>query len=405
MKVLIYERKYKLKNIGGPQGYLYNIHEYLKDNPKDEICFLPDWYFKKTLTDYACRGSVLFIIRMISNCCKKTGWIKFLLTIFTDFFIKRHHSKEALEFYNQFDFIHVHISSLILSDFYKGSGIRAKVLLTSHCPEPLIDELGNTYCPGFLERHPRLRDFFLEREALAYDFCDKIMFPVPQAREPYIQSSIIFKRKFEQLQNKFFYLPTALNNIDPDKTNNRVLERLNLCPENLKVCYIGRHTNIKGYDFLKRAAVEAWKFNPTIHFIIGGKEEPIKGLQDLRWHELGWVHTPSLLNEVDVFVLPNKNTYFDLILLEALRQGIPVLLSRTGGNKWFENKGVKGLLFYDNENIEEFVNNLNVVNDLKCRGLLGTIKSETRSFFRKEFNMQTYIDNYIILLKKLNEEI
>ena len=40
-KVLIWDT-FPLENIGGPMGYLYNLHEYLKEHPSAQITFLSD---------------------------------------------------------------------------------------------------------------------------------------------------------------------------------------------------------------------------------------------------------------------------------------------------------------------------------------------------------------------------
>lgn len=399
MKVLIYAKKSILKNIGGPQGYLYNINEYLKTTPDLPIYFLPEENFGKIIWDVISRGPIKLLLDLSEKIFGKNSSISFLLFVFYTFYTRRRHSKKALEYYNQFDFIHVHDSRKVLTDFYPGCGVTSKIILTSHCPEPLIDEMEKNQCPGLFARHPKLRNFLLSLEAKAYDYCDNIMFPVREAREPYENVSLVFKEKFAQNEHKFFYVPTALNIIEKDKTNNHVIDSLNISQDALKICYIGRHNSVKGYDFLQECAVKLWQTMPNVHFIIGGKEEPLKGLSDPRWHELGWVKTSSLLNEVDVFVLPNMQTYFDLILLEVLRQGTPVVLSRTGGNKWFENKNVAGMFFYDDKNAEQLIEQLNKIKTLKENCLLEYIKTSNMLFFQQEFNMHRYINRYLESLK------
>ena len=67
------------------------------------------------------------------------------------------------------------------------------------------------------------------------------------------------------------------------------------------------------------------------------KRRTDEGLKTDHWIEVGWTNDPhSLIAASDVFVLPNHETYFDLILLEVLSLGVPVVMSRTGGNKFFE---------------------------------------------------------------------
>ena len=41
MKVLVWTKKFELKNSGGPMGYCYNIKSYLDENPCESIDFYP----------------------------------------------------------------------------------------------------------------------------------------------------------------------------------------------------------------------------------------------------------------------------------------------------------------------------------------------------------------------------
>ena len=245
-----------------------------------------------------------------------------------------------------------------------------------------------------------MRDWLLKREVEAFDICDYVMYPVAQAREPYENASAIYKDKFSEINDKFFYVPTALNDITRIEANHHVLDSYNIPQSALRLCYIGRHSEVKGFPFLKEVARRVWNNSPDIYFIIGGKEYPIKGIEDKRWIELGWVNTPSLLNEVDAFILPNKETYFDLILLEVLRQGTPVILSRTGGNKWFEDKGLIGLKFFEYGNEEELFLRIKEIQQMKLDGELENVKQQNREFCQKEFNMKLYVERYIENVKQ-----
>lgn len=70
------------------------------------------------------------------------------------------------------------------------------------------------------------------------------------------------------------------------------------------------------------------------------------GLKDSRWKEVGWTNdSQSIIAASDVFVLPNRETYFDIIMLEVLSCGKIVIASRTGGNKYFEKIGAKGVFY------------------------------------------------------------
>lgn len=82
-----------------------------------------------------------------------------------------------------------------------------------------------------------------------------------------------------------------------------------------------------------------------------------------RWIEVGWTNDPhSIIAASDVFVLPNKETYFDLIMLEVLSLGKLIVASNTGGNKYFSNFNECGILLYNSK--EEAVSLIKKIMDL-----------------------------------------
>jgi glycosyltransferase involved in cell wall biosynthesis len=180
-----------------------------------------------------------------------------------------------------------------------------------------------------------------------------------------------------------------------------LLNKYNIPSGSLRVCYIGRHNEVKGYAFLRKVAKEIWK-KEDVYFIVGGTQAPLKGLNDKRWIELGWVKTPELLNCIDVFILPNKETYFDIILLEVLRQGVPVIISKTGGNKWFASKNMEGIKCFEYGNIDSCVSLIQRIVLQKKNGLLPEIGCSNKEYFCKELSMARYIENYVTSLEKLS---
>lgn len=395
MKILIFEQTKNLKNNGGPSGYLYNIHQYLKEHPHAEIEFIDKSRFHFTLFSTVCG----FLMDAINSLSKHIAWIYYPVILYRFYIHRRFFSKSTIAYLNSFDFIHVHSSPEILCHF-RGSEITAKIILTAHCPEPTIDEFaGGKSLERFLKRFPQIRDWCIRQEAHAYDLCDKVMFPVIQAREPYENASKIYKEKFTENNDKFFYIPTALCSTEVITSTNHYADNHNIPSNALKLCYIGRHSKIKGYYFLKESATQLWQQIPDAYFMIGGMRDCKIGVKDNRWIELGWVETPKLLNEVDAFILPNKNTYFDLILLEILRQGTPVILTRTGGNKWFEDYHLEGMKFFDYGNTDELITRIQELRREKEEGKLDDMKKANRAFFQKEFGMDLYIQRYLQKLK------
>lgn len=402
MKVLIWTKNISLKNMGGPMGYCYNIKSYLDEHPCEEIDFYPGSQCGKGAG--VCNGTKSIRIKIklyIRKLFAKIKFIDFLLTL-NSLYIKHFPlSEKDKSLLEKYDFVHVHCVNEFLQSFYNFNGKRTKIILTTHTPEPLIDELAGRFgMLSLLKLFPFVRNFFLKKEIEAYKKADLVMFPVPEAKEPYISRSPYYKNLFKLIESKIFYVPTAINKLKTKPENKHSLDKYSISSNALKVCYVGRHNEVKGYNMLKQIAVETWKNIPNVYFIIGGKEEPLKGIKDSRWIELGWVNTSELLNEVDIFILPNKETYFDIILLEVLRQGIPVVISKTGGNKWFEDKNISGIHCYNYDDKEECSRILKQLYDDKNKGLLIQQKIANEQFFKENSYMPVYIEKY---LKSLRE--
>lgn len=65
------------------------------------------------------------------------------------------------------------------------------------------------------------------------------------------------------------------------------------------------------------------------------------------------MNTNKLLKEVDVFILPNQKTYFDIIALEILRAGIPLVTTYTGGNKYLASLNDIGITIMPKDDAKE----------------------------------------------------
>jgi len=393
MKILIWDKGFDLKNSGGPSGYLYNIKKYLDVYPREQIDFYTDRIVEKKECSYT---SKKHIKKILSSFLEKYNWGKFILAIYRSYYKIGDLTLEEKKMVDQYDFVHIHWLFQMSESFRYFKSKHTKIILTTHTPEPLIDELAGIYGQTWLLKFfPVVRNQWIKKELNIYGLCDYIMFPVAEACEVYTNSSDLFKKKFIEIKKKFFYVPTALFPTVDQKKNAYILDKYNIPTDVLKVCYIGRHTKVKGYDTLCSLAMDVWKKESNVYFIIGGKEEPLKGLNDQRWIELGWVDTQCLLNEVDVFILPNKDTYFDLILLEVLRQGVPVVLTETGGNKWFKQYDSEGIIFYKYNDCAECVNIILQLYEKKKNGGLGKLGKANIQFFNRCLTMDNYLNSYI----------
>ena len=391
-RILVWDKHIPLKNTGGPSGYLYNIHSFLKTSDKYKCIDFFTQEANINPQEYEFQYSNNIILRIIDI-------VKLCYSVY---FKHTQLSNIEIDIINRYDYIHIHYIGDYFRYFKKCNNIKPQIILTTHTPEPLFDELFY-HKKGFrklLKTFSFIRNYFLRKEANVYNSTDYIMFPVKEAKEVYINSSRIFKNVFYTNESKTFYVPTALNTTIKINTINNYLKNKQIPSDALTVCYIGRHNDIKGYYQLQKIAQHIWEINPSIYFIIGGKYNPKDIINDERWIELGWVDTPALLNEIDIFILPNKETYFDLILLEVLRQQKPIVLSRTGGNKWFEDK-CKAINMYDYFDINKCCKHLQHYYNQKKNKNLSKYEDYIHNFYLNNLSMDTYLTNYTTTINNL----
>ena len=290
------------------------------------------------------------------------------------------------------NFVHFHTLSAACgyNKLIKRAGINT--ILTVHSPEPLIDELNGR---DKISMSDEQRDRYIRRETQIMDAVDYLMFPVAGALECFTSASDIYKSFIQkkQKQNKIFYVPTALPDSDKPAVENYLSGRK--LPEGAKkICYVGRHNQIKGYENLKQIAPKVWEIIPDAYFIIGGNPEGSEPVADSRWIELGWVKTISLLQEIDVFVLPNQQTYFDIIALEILRNGTPFITTLTGGNHYLSEINNGSITFIPLNDAHEAAA---AIGGCLERGR----NNGTRLLYEEFFTMPKYIKSYKEKIHKL----
>ena len=100
----------------------------------------------------------------------------------------------------------------------------------------------------------------------------------------------------------------------------------------------------------------------------------------------------------DTFVLPNKETYFDLVLLEVLSLGTPVVISNTGGNKYFEQFKMDGIKLFDTEKdaIEIIERNMTFEPEAFSK-----ITKENTTFYNSNFTIEKFGRNYVDLITNI----
>uniref|UniRef100_UPI003561330B glycosyltransferase family 4 protein n=1 Tax=Bacteroides fragilis TaxID=817 RepID=UPI003561330B len=409
-KALIWD-DFPMSNIGGPMGYCYNIHEYLKDHPTKQITFLSDLLPERErgtwgnppMPKSARKLQLHRILRGLHlyGIYGKVGDVKNTLKAY----LFEHYRTgckiiPATLNLNEYDIIHFHWTKHLAIFKRAHPEYKGKTMLTSHSPCPISVEV-------FSEEN-WARIFWpieFSRECHTYDEADYIMFPCEGAREPYEKYGKM-KRTFANNNHKFHYNPSAILDLKVDSGKIQKFSELSIPANAFVITYFGRHISVKGYDILKQVGHRLLNKYPHLYFLCAGKGE-IQPLNHPRWIELGFIHNANeLMSQSSLYILPNRETYFDLVTLEILRAGIPVILSNTGGNKYFHHflsEELMGMDFFDINDIDDLI--VKVENVIKQKSVEPAKYMEkkvaNRNLFINNFTIDKFVERYINLINSL----
>ena len=384
--VLIYLQEGMLAKTGGQLGYNYVLKTQLDQRTDHSIHFLP--------------GGKPFVPGL-GRKIKNTWYGKILKTvndfkIYTKFLYKK---RKPLVNLNDYDLIHFHTSYEMYALRDELKDYKGKVIITSHTPQVSYTEMEGMLTE-WSQRHMKWYYDKLERmDTYAFKRADYIFFPCPEAEEPYYHTWDKYEQIKKEKSQCYRYIATGTYKCEAKVSRPEILRKYKIPEDAFVICYAGRHNEIKGYDLLKSIGEQILENNKNVYFLIAGEESPIKGLSHPHWIEIGWTKDPhSLISASDVFILPNRETYFDLIMLEVLSLGKIVVASNTGGNKHFVRDETDGIFIYnDLDNAVSTVNKLisMSVNERK------EMEKHNLSLFNTKYSAEVFADNYIKLVNCL----
>jgi glycosyltransferase involved in cell wall biosynthesis len=108
------------------------------------------------------------------------------------------------------------------------------------------------------------------------------------------------------------------------------------------VTFLGRITFQKGPDYFVEAAAKVLKRLPDVHFVMAGNGDMFNhvirrvaklGIAD-RFHFTGFLKgddVQKMFAMSDVYVMPSVSEPFGISPLEAMREGVPVIISKQSG--------------------------------------------------------------------------
>ena len=381
MNVLVHIRKQYLKPNGGAGAVCYYYNEEQIRRGASCLSFFDP---KECDVSYKCKNNALY--KKIEN--------------YKNAVRKRYFEPPVTGYdYSKYDIIHFHDTNSLYfakNDLKDYKGI---IVLQSHSPEPFALEqyAKMKWWQKILFPFSKMR--FEKMDKFAFDRADYLIFPCQEAEEPYFKQLPYFEKIHKERPTCFKYVLTGIPPCTAKRKRKDVCNELNIPEDDFIITYVGRHNKIKGFDVLKSIARLILRNHSNIWFISAGKEEPIKRLNHSNWKEIGWtMDAHSYISASDVFILPNRETYFDIVMLEILSLGKIVVASDTGGNKFFKNQGCEGVFLFKTQ--EECVKIIETITTLSIeeRGELG---KKNREFFEKNLTVSSMYDNYISMLKSL----
>ena len=393
-RVLIYVSESSLAPTGGPSGYLYALSQSKNSDSLEDITidFLPPVEKKNSKLVEFGKKTKNPILRYFATRIKEKRHYNVIHRILTQ-------KVEAPVNLNDYDLVHFHYTHnmYMLRDQLKE--YKGKTILTSHSPQPFAFQLLDEASVREKNQHTKEYQTLIEMDKYAFEHADYILFPCEEADEPYTHEWPYYTKIKEERKEIYRYLVTGTTPAKIKTERKEIRTKLGIPEDAFVISYVGRHNEIKGYDRLKKIGKEFLEKHPDAYILVAGKEEPITGLNHPHWLEVGWTTEPhSYVNASDVFVLPNRETYFDLVMLEVLSTGKISVISNTGGNKYFKRFEDAGLCYFDNE--VEAVGQLELVYNLS-KEKRNEMEKSNLSIYENYFTTEIFARNYIELYKTL----
>lgn len=392
MKVLIYFDKNLLEPIGGPTGYLYNLH---KEVLKENVNFIDFLDNKKAKRKMFVKKIYKKLPKSIQKKYKDSKRNRNKYNIIDMVFSNSH--KNAICDLNKYDVVHFHNTLDMYMAKDSLESYNGKVIITSHSPKAFFKEIieDRLSKEEYLKRKDELDKLEIMDE-YAFNKAHYIMFPCEEAEEPYYNSWEKYADIKKRNIDKYIYIPTGILPIEVNQSKEEIRKRYNIPQDAFVISYVGRHNVVKGYDQLKIIGEKILEKYANAYFLNAGTEKPLSGLNNKRWIEVGWTDKPyEIINASDLFILPNKETYFDLILLEVLSIGKAVLLTSTGGNKYFKQFSESGLFYYNYDDIDQALKQFDLIYNSNTKEL----GSKNKKMFMNNFTIDIFTKKYVEVLK------
>jgi len=296
--------------------------------------------------------------------------------------------------------VHTTADAVRLHNLLVQNGRRhaCKVVLMSHTPECPAREWADVayHAGGDAHLAEAVFEAYRLRDQLAFIFADALIFPNREATEPYIATWPGFADDFRHKPLHFAesgVMPLGQSLLADPKAHFGQEGRF-------VISFLGRHNAIKGYDLFCRAGLRFLAQHEDAAILIAGKPEPMTPPVHPRWTEIGWTETPEdVIAACDVFVLPNRLTYFDLVLLEVLSAGRIVLAANNGGSRALAGRSSGIVLFDGEDDLVEKLATIHAMDPDRRRAM----EADNRRLYERDYTANAFAQRYAAAAKRIED--
>ncbi|SET25745.1 Glycosyltransferase involved in cell wall bisynthesis [Pseudobutyrivibrio sp. C4] len=393
-RILFYLQKNKLSPRGGPLGVGYYYWDEMKKRNESTIDFIENDSTTENIMGVA-RKIVGHLPKKIYDLQHSLRDIKRIKKLLKD------PSPLSEVDLNKYSVIQFHETMDLYLEKKNLENYKGIVILQSHSPLPAGMEKTLDYSKIYHRLIPNLGKKLEEIDRYAFERADYLVFPCKEAEEPYIDNWDYYKIIKEEKKDKYLYIETGIKPATALRVKKVVREELHIPMNDFVVFYAGRHNIVKGYNSLKTIGRSFLEKSEDNWIVVAGRLGPIESPDYKRWIEIGWTtDAHSYMAAADVFILPNKVTYFDLVFIEAMSLGMIILASRTGGNKYYEKFNLPGVFLYDNE--KEAVDCLQRIKNMSEEER-NTLRKINKEFYAEHLTVSKMYDNYFNAINKIDD--
>lgn len=238
-----------------------------------------------------------------------------------------------------------------------------------------------------------LKKYFLKLEKKSLEKVDKIVFVSKR-------SMLNFISVFPEYNDKTTYIYNGIRDIVYDKNKKNNAGRL------VRFICVGNFNKRKGQEILIKAISKIkvqLKKQIKVIFIGGGPDlenciEMAKGLEVNKNIEFLGIkrNSEEFLKNKDIFILPSYDEGLPIAIIEAFRQGMPVISTRVGGIPEMIDEYKNGFLINPTE--EDIIKIIEEI--LEKRYNLEELSKAAREKYLTNFTLEKMIKEYCKLIEK-----